>query len=399
MALSSKLGVCIGLLISLVVVTVQTNLTPQLAAESVRASNVSQRTACPRLVLGVHADLMYEGDPVLRARIIAADDSLLRVRIVRSSLLWDRIEPGEGRREWAIGDAVVEDLTAAGIEPLLVVVGSPTWANHVSVAVARHQLFVPAGREEFAAWLNAFASFAHDAALRYRGKVHRWEVWNEPNLSAFWRPRPDADQYAQTYQRVRAAILAADPTAKVATGGLTVLSDAWGGGNVRGLTFLDGLIREGVRPSLVAIHPYTTPPHAPDSELPRQNNFEDIADVHELLLKRGIRASIWVTEWGWSSEAVGLARQASYVQRSLELLRDRYPYVTVATYFIDHDRPPRFYQGLLDSSLRPKPSARRFAAFAGGLQRCKPGRRPSSVRGGREMRNQRSRPSVKGVVP
>ena len=112
MALSSKLGVCIGLLISLVVVTVQTNLTPQLAAESVRASNVSQRTACPRLVLGVHADLMYEGDPVLRARIIAADDSLLRVRIVRSSLLWDRIEPGEGRREWAIGDAVVEDLTA-----------------------------------------------------------------------------------------------------------------------------------------------------------------------------------------------------------------------------------------------------------------------------------------------
>ena len=359
------------------------------------------RGVCAQLTLGVHIDLAYERSAVERAKVVNAISSVLRVRIARNTLPWDRIESVPGQRNWSVADAVVNELTAARIEPLLVLMGSPSWANGTAPDVDAHQLYVPTSREKFAAWLSDFANFAYAAALRYRGKVHRWEIWNEPNFSAFWRPRPNADQYAETYKRLRASILAADPTSKVATGGVTILNVAWGSGNVRGLTFLDRLTRDGVRSSFVAIHPYTTPPHRPDSEVTKQNNFEDITRVHALLLKRGIRASIWVTEWGWSSEAVGLARQASYVQRSLEMLRDQYPYVTVATYFIDHDRPPRFYQGLLDSSLRPKPSARRFAAVAGGLERCKSGRRASSVKRGQvnSMRNQRSRLSVNGVVP
>jgi hypothetical protein len=327
--------------------------------------------ACSPLTLGVHLDLAYEASKARRERVVTAVRNVLSARIARNTLPWDRVEPNQGQPDWSVPDGVVRELTAVGVEPLLVITGSPSWANGVPTNIDMHQLYVPGDSGAFAAWLGRFAAFAHDAALRYSGKVHRWEVWNEPNLTSFWRPRPNAAEYAATYRMVRAAILAADPGARVAVGGLASLTVAWGEGNVSGLAFLEGIVARGVRPSLVAVHPYTTPPHAPDQEVRGQDNFNDIGLIHELLMRRGVRASIWVTEWGWSSHIVGLAGQANYVQRSLAMLRNDYRYVTVATYFIDHDRPPRFYEGLLDSSLRPKPAATRFAAFAASLANCK----------------------------
>ncbi len=70
-----------------------------------------------------------------------------------------------------------------------------------------------------------------------------------------------------------------------------------------------------------------------------------------------------MTEWGWSSSAVGLETQAAYVRRSLEMLRDQFPYVTVATMFLDADRPGEYDDGLLTADFTPKPAGTAFAAF------------------------------------
>ena len=340
--------------------------------DSIKAAGAALRPVrCSSLTLGVHIDLAYEGSAARRANIVAATQRILRGRIARNTLLWDRIEGERGVRDWSVTDAVVDELAGAGIEPLFVVMGSPSWANGVPPSVDLHQLYVPTRGAAFARWLRLLGSFAHDAALRYRGKVKRWEIWNEPNLSTFWRPQPNPTQYRETYRTIRNAIVTAEPDAKVAIGGLAVLRVAWGNGNVAGLEFLDDLLRRGTAPSFVAIHTYTTPPHSPAADVAGQNNFSDVGRVHALLRNYGVRASIWVTEWGWSSRSLGTDRQAAYVAQSLKILRDRYPFVTVATYFIDHDRPPRFYEGLLDASLQPKPAAARFAAFATSLKRCR----------------------------
>ena len=329
----------------------------------------SHQPICNRLVLGVHADLVYEGSSATRQTVIRALQNTLRAQIVRSTLPWHLIEPQQGRADWSRADAAITEMVAVGIRPLVVLAGSPSWANGVASNITGHQFYVPVENDDFNQWLDAFANFAHAAALRYGKKVNRWEIWNEPNIAAFWRPQPNPKKYAEVYRRVRAAIIAADPTARIATGGVTVLRTAWQSGNIKGLEFLNDVVDAGVRPSLVAIHPYTTPPHAPDRDFPGENNFDDIGLVHSLLLARGLHASIWVTEWGWSSRRIGLARQAAYVERSLEIL-SKYAYVTVATYFIDHDRPPRFFEGLLDSSLTLKPAGRRLAAFARSLEHC-----------------------------
>src|SRR5947209_7768875 len=79
--------------------------------------------------------------------------------------------------------------------------------------------------------------------------VELYEIWNEPDNVEFWAPRPNAAAYARLYALARAAIHAADPTARVFIGGLTAPQ-----------RFLPALV--AADPALphaldgVAIHPY-----------------------------------------------------------------------------------------------------------------------------------------------
>ncbi|MQA73282.1 MAG: hypothetical protein GEU88_02835 [Solirubrobacterales bacterium] len=331
-------------------------------------------TACPDPAIGVHSTPTFDGDAERRAATVAAIHETLDAQVVRVSLLWHQIEPVEGERDWRRLDSVVEEIRAAGMEPLLVVLGSPSWANGVAESTPGHYLHVPARGTALDAWLERYSDFLADAVDRYKDFVRRWEIWNEPNFAGFWRPRPDPVAYRQVYETLRATILGADPEAEVAVGGLASLSVPPGAG-ISGLAFLRRLMRAQPPLDNVAIHAYTTDDHPPDVHVPGEKNFDDIERVHDQLAAEGERASIWVTEWGWSSDTVGESRQARYVDRSLAMLENRYPFVSVATYFADHDRPPELHYGLLDAQLEPKPAAEAFRAHAERLaSRCHPPR-------------------------
>jgi polysaccharide biosynthesis protein PslG len=329
-------------------------------------------TVCAGPEIGVHSNLAFEGDPQRIATTVAAIHDLLGAQVVRESLLWNQVEPVEGRLDWSGTDSAIEELRSAGIEPLLVVLGSPSWANGVPATTPRQYLRVPPTGAALDTWLSRYSEFLALAVRRYHDYVRRWEIWNEPNLAAFWGPRPDPVTYRRVYETLRATILRVDPKAEVAVGGLASLTVARYP-NIPGLAFLRRLTR--TRPPIdnVAIHPYTTDDHPPDLQIPGENNFDDIARVHDQLVAEGVRASIWVTEWGWSSAAVGKRLQARYVDRSLAMLEHRYRFVRVATYFLDHDLPPLFLQGLLDEDLQPKPAALPFRRHADlAASRCHP---------------------------
>jgi polysaccharide biosynthesis protein PslG len=318
------------------------------------------RIACAGAEIGVHSTLAFDGDAEHRAETVEAIHRFLRPQVVRESLLWNQVEPVEGRFDWSRTDDAIEELRAAGIEPLFVVFGSPSWANGAPQSPGSY-LHVPPPGAALNAWLRRYSDFLAAAVSRYHDFVRRWEIWNEPNLTAFWRPLPDPVAYRHVYETLRATILRVDPTAEVAVGGLAGLSAA-SAPNIPGLAFLRRLTRTRPPIDSVAIHPYTTDDHPPDLHVPGENNFDDIARVRSQLVAEGERASIWVTEWGWSSSVVGEQRQALYVDRSLAMLEHRYRFVRVATYFLDHDLPPRFFQGLLDQQLEPKPASVAFRA-------------------------------------
>jgi hypothetical protein len=251
---------------------------------------------------------------------------------------------------------------------MFAIYGSPAWANGMSESVSEFYVYVPTDSGAFTTWTARYKVFVSDLVNRYKTHVKKWELWNEPNEHYFWKPFPNVDRYAMWYQEMYKAIKAADPTAEVAIGGLAGLG-ASGPGEYDGNTFLKELYKRGVYPDNISIHPYGGDPSV---HVQYENNFDDIGLIYETM--RSYNQSfrpVWVTEWGWATNAVSEAVQADWVQRSLDMIRTRYPFVTVATYFLDYDRSP-FYFGLYTSDFRLKPAGSRFKAFVESLGQVPP---------------------------
>jgi hypothetical protein len=325
--------------------------------------------------VGLHDDLTYYGTTSTHAAGIDVAKSV-GAQVSRNSFMWDSIEPREGVYDWSITDNVVDGLGAAGIEPLFVVYGSPSWANGVSSGTPDARFHVPPEGPAFDAWLARYRGFITNAVQRYRGRVDKWEIWNEENLHYMWKPMPSPRLYARLYTGLRDAILAADPDADVAIGGLGSYCCV-GPGDISGIQFLQRVVAEGAPIDNLAVHAYAGRQQAPDVHLEYENNFDDIEAWHRYLVGIGRGAvPIWVTEWGWESR-IGLNVQADYVTRSLEMIATLYPYVTIATYFTGFDKSG-YTQGLYDRSMRPKPAAEAFSAFT--RERGAPSGIPSSPR-------------------
>lgn len=319
-----------------------------------------------RISVGVHMDLTWRPDDVYR-KVMIQRALEVHSAVSRNSLLWHLVEPVKGQQDWSLTDSTVDDLVAHGIAPLMVVVGSPSWANGASEVVdAYYYLEVPTDSVAFAGWVTDYRDFIRAAARRYRGRVRLWELGNEENGAEFWRPRPNVAQYATWYSEMRDAIKAENPDATVSAGGLTLLAvpSESIGTNINGVTFVQQLYAADVFPDAIAVHPYTSAGAGPDVHIDGARNFDDIEAVREVMVRNGQGAlPMWVTEWGWSTSDVTPTVQAGYLQRSLELLSTRYaPYVTVATYFALGDYPGLPY-GLYDASGNRRPAADVFAAF------------------------------------
>ena len=314
----------------------------------------------PRPLLGIHSDLMWNLDPAFHARAIDAARSV-RAEVARVGLMWTWIEYTRGHQDWTVPDRVIQGLVDAGIEPLLVVFGSPAWANGVSPTGDPYfYLQVPTDPAAFQAWVAEYRDFIGQAARRYHGRVTKWELWNEPNDGFFWRPSPRIDQYATWFAAVRQAILADDPNAEIASGGLNQLVVSYPG-NISGRVFLRGLYTSQVFPEIVAIHPYSNQGQSPDQHVAGAQNFDDIDPMLQVMAANGQgHRRLWVTEWGWSTAQVGEAQQASYLARSLTLLTTRYSTsVWVATYFSEYDSAPYSF-GLFRTGWVERPAADTF---------------------------------------
>ena len=172
---------------------------------------------------------------------------------------------------------------------------------------------------------------------------------------------------------MRAAIIAQDPDAKVAMGGIGNIT-AGAEGSIYGLDYLKAVNHAGVYPDYLAVHAYPSKGQAPDQHIRYQNNFDDLKVIRDYQKSIDWTPPLWLTEWGWSTEdfdtaapLVSRATQAKYVYCSLNLLATEYRYVSVATYFIDFDRAS-FGYGLFFSDFTSKPGANAFGKFMSDQQ-------------------------------
>jgi hypothetical protein len=125
----------------------------------------------------------------------------------------------------------------------------------------------------------------------------------------------------------------------------------------------------GVFPDIVGIHPYAGRSQAPDVTIQYQSNFTDIERIRSLMVQYGQGSKpIWVTEWGWSTDQVSEWTQADYIKKSLEMIRDKYTYVTISTLFLHQDQTV-YRHGIFRNDYTRKPAATAFQNF---MQTIKP---------------------------
>jgi hypothetical protein len=306
--------------------------------------------------------------------------------VIRTIVTWSEIAPRRPRhpadpfaREYRFNDLddLVRSSAQRGIEVLLTIWGTPSWANGgagVSVAPTH-----PADLREF----------AHALAARYSGNfagfppVRFFSIWNEPNSSLFLTPqfdsrgRPVAPRvYAQLVQAAYAGIKQADPDALVAAG------ETAPRGHDRPLPGLHDSESPGSFARLVAAaaphlpfdswahHPYPrTDRERPGAAQPWPNiGLAGLARFERELSgwfdRRGVE--LWLTEFAYRTnphlpDASTYAQQASYLQQAVALATAE-PAVGMFIWFgfRDHAHQP-WQSGLLDQRGLAKPALTTFA--------------------------------------
>lgn len=218
----------------------------------------------------------------------------LGVKWARVQTGWARTERTKGEFDFAWLDAIVDNLRSRGVQP---------WFN----VGYGNRLYMPDAPNEFAVgWAPVFSDdaragwvrFVQKLAEHFATRVTHYEIWNEPNITAFWQPRtPSARDYADLVRTTVPHIRQRVPNAFIIVGAITHLPD--------GLTYLDDFLGDGVAPlaDAVSYHPYRAVPEANhDSQL---RAMRAIVDRH----KPGL--PLWQGENGAPSEPNGTGALAA----------------------------------------------------------------------------------------
>jgi len=178
-------------------------------------------------------------------------------------VVWADIEPVRGGGyHWEVLNQVEQNLRrlqTAGIEPTLVIMRSPAWAQRTP-----GRLCSPPKPE----YVGDFVRFMRALAARYAGRVSAWEIWNEPDVApnetsddtgmGCWLtstpPYLGGGYYGEVVKQVAPAIKSANPNAKVIAGAL--LYDWPDDSKPR--AFLNGLLASGAGQTfdMLSFHAY-----------------------------------------------------------------------------------------------------------------------------------------------
>ena len=315
--------------------------------------------------LGVNAQLQWFPPDVARQQVERL--KALGLNWVRLALHWMLIEPEAGKWQLDSTDRMMSLVKQAGLHSLTYVVGTPRFASSAPAGAPYSDKYPPKDPGVYAQRLQGLVK-------RYPN-VDVWQVWNEPNIPAFWQPRIDPEGYGRLLQPAVAALRQAAPDKPVAMAGMAYYSQMAG----RDGLMLDAMGKLGAyQLKLIACyHPYTAEPEGAD------DGSRDLL-THVPFLNKGLRAygvkQIWATEWGWSSydgpveeqPLVGEDGQASHTLKRLALMAtqdfDRVFLFTLADLDDPRVGPRDRRYGLLRANGQPKPvytALQRFLSICG----------------------------------
>jgi hypothetical protein len=291
---------------------------------------------------------------------------------VRTDLNWGVVQSGgPSSYNWGPFDNVVNAARARGLNVVLTIVYTPAWARGSGTSGTTP----PTNLSDLANFAKAAAS--HYATLG----VHSWEIWNEPNISAFWAPAPDPARYAQLLKVAYPAVKQGDPSAVVVSAGLSPYG-SYGQSSSSGvnpITFLEKMYANGAGGSFDAVgwHPYNYPYGIGFYSWSAWSQMSETSpSARSVMTANGDGAKqIWATEFGAptgsTSNSMTEAGQAQLVTDAYTKLKSWtwagpaffYSYRNVGTNFSNVE--DNFGIIRYDWSLKPAYAAYQAAAAAG----------------------------------
>jgi len=220
-----------------------------------------------------------------------------------------------------------------------------------------------------------FAAFARTVATHFKGRVDRYSIWNEPNLSAWLSPAKSAPQlYRSLYKAGYTAVKTVDPKAQVLFGELAPNRD---GRTIAPLKFLRDVACAKCAPLKadgLALHPYQLtkaptvlsggPDDAPISQLSRvTKTLDQLAKRRKLGTPKGRGLDLYLTEFGYLSAGgrkQSASRRSAWLSSAFKLARKNPRVKQLLQYqLVDPPAHELWHSALLDRH------GRKLAPFAG----------------------------------
>lgn len=264
--------------------------------------------------LGVNAQFHFFSPQVQEKQMQAIND--LGLEWVRIAMHWAILEPQKGQFNLAAFDGASASMKRHGLKPVGFLAGSAPFATSAPPGDEHPDQYPPKDPQLYVDSLLAFIERYPD--------FRAWQIWNEPNIYPYWRPKEDAKAYARLLFASTEAIKARYPDMPVLTAGMAYFSQMPYTNNELMLKLLldEGLAK---RDLIVAYHPYTEEPEGDD--VAARDFLARVKFVNHALRMHSIK-QIWATEWGWSSydgpkemqAIIGIDGQADYTLRRLALM-------------------------------------------------------------------------------
>jgi hypothetical protein len=357
---------------------------PILEPAAVADSHLTYPAVSP---FGVNTFLHQEAEAEKRTRTL----DLIRAagfRFIREEFPWEDIEiHGKGdfidRRNdpagvdaWAKYDQIVTLAAERDIAVIARLSNPPAWTR-----AAGDEIGTNAPPDDF----NDFGDFAAAVAERYRGRIHYYQLWNEPNGNEEWgRQDVNPEAFAELLCLAHDRIKAVDPTAVVLAGALTptVAND---GRNMNDLIFLERMLAAGAGAcfDVFSAQGYGLWSGPTDQRLrPTVINYAHNLFLRDILVRHGYADKpIWISEMGWNTAPEHITptygrvteeQQARYTVGAYGRAQDEWPWIGVNAYWFfrrpsDAEREQAWYYfRMLEPDFTPLPVYDAVADYATG---------------------------------
>ncbi len=352
-------------------------------------------TATPRAntgmnPMGVNTFLEDEVEPAKRERQLQMIHDA-GFGWIRQQFRWDDLEiSGRGNfmdirnnppvSAWDKYDGIVALAAKYGVGIIARLNSSPAWSQD-----SANQKPGYAPPQDF----EDFVNYARAVATRYKGQIHYFQVWNEPNLTREWGDRPpDPIGYTDLLCRTYKALKAVDPSIVVLSATLAPTID------ISDLALSDLMYLQrmydagaGLCFDILGAQGYGLRSGPTDHRSrPTDINFSHVTWVRDTMVANGDAAKpIWITEMAWNPVPndptiiqwqdwgqVTDEQDARYAVEAYQRTRAEWPWVGVACYWYfkrasDNEKnQASYYFRLVDPDFTPRPVYDALKAYGTG---------------------------------